>query len=302
MAVIPSIDAATADRNLAFLDHLFVVMMENRSFDQMLGYRSLARPGGALDPDVDGLRAFTLDLGKPGRGPAGAPRADADGEQFGDPKAFIPVFHQADTLFDDDPPHSRNATLHGLGEPDTLRGGTLFADRFRRSLAGAQASGMRGVADPATATAVLGYHDERELPIVHHLAEQFCICDRWFSSSAGSTWANRLFLYHGRSGSDDVPLVDNVDKWEFDDRRRARQSDREVRKEAVADLDGREKRQERRQIRQDQRETRKDERKDEDDEELVRREYFDAIKTPSIFDVFEQAQKTWGVYHDGAIP
>jgi phospholipase C len=278
MAIIQPIDAVTAGNNLANLDHLFVVMMENRSFDQMLGYRSVARPGGALDPDVDGI--------------------SADGESFGEAKAFIPVFHQPETLFDDDPPHTRGATIDTLGPADLLRGGTAFANRYRASLAGARASGKRGVPEPDRAIGVLGYHDERELPMLHHLAEQFCVCDRWFSSSAGSTWANRLFLYYGRSGSDAVPLLDNVDEWEFDDRRKARQRDREDRKEAVADLDGRDKRRERRELRQDQR----DERKVERDDEQVRREYFAEIKTPSIFDVFEDAEKSWGVYHDGTVP
>ena len=105
MAVIPLIDSATAGNNLGNLDHLFVVMMENRSFDHMLGYRSIARPGGALDPNVDAL--------------------SADGEMFGIPGGFLPVFHQPETLFDDDPPHSRRATLASLGLADTLRGGTI---------------------------------------------------------------------------------------------------------------------------------------------------------------------------------
>src|SRR5262244_3652518 len=48
-------DAAAA--RLAQIDHIVVVMLENRSFDHMLGYLSLpAAVGGRERSDVDGLR------------------------------------------------------------------------------------------------------------------------------------------------------------------------------------------------------------------------------------------------------
>ena len=41
-----------ADANLAKVDHVVVMMLENRSFDHMLGYLSLT----GRRPDIDGLR------------------------------------------------------------------------------------------------------------------------------------------------------------------------------------------------------------------------------------------------------
>ena len=41
-----------ADANLAKVDHVVVMMLENRSFDHMLGYLSLT----GSRPDIDGLR------------------------------------------------------------------------------------------------------------------------------------------------------------------------------------------------------------------------------------------------------
>src|ERR1700760_3255603 len=50
----PSDEAAA---RLAQIDHIVVVMLENRSFDHMLGYLSLsAALGGKAGGDVDGLR------------------------------------------------------------------------------------------------------------------------------------------------------------------------------------------------------------------------------------------------------
>lgn len=289
MAVIPVIDPVTANNNLNDLDHLFVVMMENRSFDQMLGYRRTARPGGPIDPNIDGLTG-------------------AEGEFFGADAAtrhFEPIFHEADTLFDEDPPHSRGATiraLQGFDDKQTFPG-SRFADSFRSSLQGAKNTGEKDV-DPLLARRVLGYYTEAEVPMTHHFAEHFTVCDRWFSSSAGSTWANRLFLYYGRSGDDEQPLIDNIDMWEGDDRREARGNDRDARNEALEELDlkGHAKRKERRDMRKEQRDERKEARAVEQEIHPRRRDYRQAISTPSVFDLMDAAGQSWGVYHDGMVP
>ena len=53
---IPAPTDAAAER-LSQIDHIVVVMLENRSFDHMLGYLSLpASVGGRARTDVDGLR------------------------------------------------------------------------------------------------------------------------------------------------------------------------------------------------------------------------------------------------------
>ncbi|MGH3419716.1 MAG: alkaline phosphatase family protein, partial [Streptosporangiaceae bacterium] len=53
-AATRSADALTSSdaANLGKVDHVVVVMLENRSFDHMLGYLSLS--GGR--PEIDGLR------------------------------------------------------------------------------------------------------------------------------------------------------------------------------------------------------------------------------------------------------
>src|SRR5215472_14700650 len=51
-AVAADAGEAGHDANLAKVDHVVVLMLENRSFDHMLGYLSLT----GKRPDVDGLR------------------------------------------------------------------------------------------------------------------------------------------------------------------------------------------------------------------------------------------------------
>jgi phospholipase C len=55
---------------------------------------------------------------------------------------------------------------------------------------------------------VMGYYAGADLPVYDHLASEFAVCDRWFSSVAGATWPNRLYaLCGGAAGSrDDLPL------------------------------------------------------------------------------------------------
>jgi phospholipase C len=41
---------------------------------------------------------------------------------------------------------------------------------------------------------VMGFHDRQQLPVQYALADQFTVCDRWFSSVMGPTWPNRFYL------------------------------------------------------------------------------------------------------------
>ncbi len=53
----------------------------------------------------------------------------------------------------------------------------------------------------------MGYYDSEDLPVYDHLAAEYCVVDRWFSSVPGATWPNRLYAMCGqaaRSGRDDA--------------------------------------------------------------------------------------------------
>jgi phospholipase C len=46
---------------------------------------------------------------------------------------------------------------------------------------------------------VMGYYDRELLPLYYALADQFTVCDRWFSSVMGPTWPNRFYLHAATS-------------------------------------------------------------------------------------------------------
>jgi phospholipase C len=157
-------DLATA--NLAKVDHIVVLMLENRSFDHMLGYLSLE----AGRADIDGLDAGMSN--------------SAAGTEYS-------VRHLAETHVPDpkwDPDHSSKAT--DLQISDGKMSG--FAESYLKTLT------RRRVPDPDPGL-VMGYYNAADLPVYDHLATEFCVCDRWHSSVPGATWPNRLYALAGRA-------------------------------------------------------------------------------------------------------
>ncbi len=170
-----------AARRLDGIDHIVVLMLENRSFDHMLGYLSLpADQGGAARTDVDSL--------------TGSESNTYSGREF--------IVHHLDrTAFSgeaEDPDHSGRSVDEQLGSG----GGGFVANFARVSAARAQKLGVPAP-DPGL---VMGYYTGEDLPVYDHLAREYCVVDRWFSSVPGATWPNRLYSLTGRAAGsrDDV--------------------------------------------------------------------------------------------------
>ena len=113
MIPAPSDDAAT---RLDGIDHIVVLMMENRSFDHMLGYLSLPEAdGGRGRTDVDGLEGPEVNFNA------------IDGTPY-------PIHHLDRTQFSgepEDPDHASASVDEQLAD-----GGQGFAANFARIAAG----------------------------------------------------------------------------------------------------------------------------------------------------------------------
>ena len=168
---------------LEAIDHIVVLMLENRSFDHMLGYLSLPPgEGGRGRADIDGLRGPAVDVNT------------CDGSTYA-------IHHLDRTRLAgevEDPDHS------GASVDEQLAGGGggFVANFARISAARARQSGQP-VPDPGL---VMGYYDAGDLPVYDHLAAEYCVVDRWFSSVPGATWPNRLYSIAGRAAGsrDDI--------------------------------------------------------------------------------------------------
>lgn len=62
------------------------------------------------------------------------------------------------------------------------------------------------------------FHTSTQLPVILQLAQEFAICDAWYSSMPGPTWPNRFFV-HGASssGMDRSPTSKEEIVWELAD-------------------------------------------------------------------------------------
>jgi phospholipase C len=142
--------------------HVVLLMLENRSFDQMLGcFKSIY-------PNLEGVNSA-----QPGANTA------PDGT----------VYKQAPTT-------ERQMLLDPRHEVDHVR--TQLADSnggFVRDLAAA----YEGKCTATQLSNVMGYYPLDFLPALHALAHDFMICDHWFSSLPGPTWPNRFFALSGTS-------------------------------------------------------------------------------------------------------
>lgn len=150
------------------IKHVVALMLENHSFDQMLGCMK------RVNPDVDGVD------------PA-APRSNIDKDGV----KYMQV--QTDEVqVANDPRHDLESVRTQLQNDN---GGFLinFSNAYPHS-------------SPEDRQQIMGYYKLGKLPALHALARDFTICDRWFSSLPGPTWPNRFFALSGTSsGEIDMP-------------------------------------------------------------------------------------------------
>ncbi|HEY1273087.1 MAG TPA: alkaline phosphatase family protein [Terriglobales bacterium] len=138
------------------IKHVIVLMMENHSFDQMLG--SLKKVYSNLDG---------IDPNDPGV------NRDAGG------KIYAQQVTKATKVLSD----PRHALSNVLAQIENHNSG--FVLDYLRAF------------PTADAQLVMDYYDVDFLPVLHTLAQNFAVCDRWFSSMPGPTWPNRFFVNTG---------------------------------------------------------------------------------------------------------
>lgn len=176
--------ALAADDPLARIDHVVVLMLENRSFDHMLGY--LYADSGNRSP-----------IGHPFDGLTGQ---EANPDAQGRSVPVFPIDPQRDHAYfmpGADPGEGYAATnaqlfgsIHAPTPPDATNQGFVadfaytldWEQRARRSiLPGTQPENIMGMYTPAM------------LPVLSGLARGYAVCDRWFSSVPTETLPNRAF-------------------------------------------------------------------------------------------------------------
>lgn len=148
------------------VEHIVVLMLENNSFDRMIGLR----------PGVDGV-----DPAHPRTNP-----------NF---PATLPPIAQAVTTepnMAEDPEHDLDDCLRQISGP-CLGFVADFAQHYPQSTAELRQE-------------IMGYYTSDFLSVLYSLASSFLTCDYWYSSLPGPTWPNRFFVHSGTSlGHVDMP-------------------------------------------------------------------------------------------------
>jgi phospholipase C len=172
---------------------IVVVMMENRSFDHMLGYLSLP-PFNRTD--VDGLST--------------APAWQAQFTNYDGVQAIKPFLNPDpfDMPDDFDPPHERPNMTANLG---ALQNNVYPMNGFASAIPPSVST------KPDVRKLVMGYFGAEQVPISHFFSQKFAICDRWFSAIPAGTQPNRLMSMSGETlidiNHDILPPQDLVYDW-----------------------------------------------------------------------------------------
>jgi len=165
------------------IKYIVVLMLENRSFDHMLGFMKRARP------ELNGL--------------TGNESNSTDLNDVNNPTKRVKVSPDANNI---------NDVL-------SVDAGHKFADVNTQLFcnpggppAGPEQNGgfiysydqQREVTSPF-ARKIMKCFDPTAVPVLSRLANEFAVCDAWFSSVPGPTWPNRLFVHAATSNG----YVDN---------------------------------------------------------------------------------------------
>jgi phospholipase C len=149
------------------IEHFVVLMLENRSFDHMLGFSGI--------PGIDGLTGAETNPDT-----TGAPvKVSNDAQYIGD--------------YEPDPGHELfdvNVQIFSnqLATPGTAPPMQGFIQSY-----------FQVCADPNRARTVMKCFSPQTVPNLTYLARNYAVCDRWFSSVPGPTLPNRSFAHAATS-------------------------------------------------------------------------------------------------------
>jgi phospholipase C len=153
---------------LDVLKHIVVLMMENRSFDHMLGALK------SKDPRIDGLTGNESNPDTAGNAAKVQPLAQFQGQLDPDPDHHFPAVDLQ--IFGGDTSPNRVANMQG----------------FVKSYFNQQQ-------DVKHSQKIMYYFTPDKLPVLTTLATQFAVFNGWFSSIPGPTICNRAFAHYGTS-------------------------------------------------------------------------------------------------------
>jgi phospholipase C len=165
----------TAARNHFPIENVIVLMLENHSYDHMLGYL----------PNGHGLTGKEFNLVDP---------SNPSSEK-------VQVSNTADNIMEVDPAHDFiNVEKEVYGEI-----GHIVNPAPMNGFVAVQIQQAKG--DVEKGKKIMECFDPAKIPALTTLANEFCVCDRWFAAVPGPTWLNRFFAH---SATCDGMIIDSA--------------------------------------------------------------------------------------------
>ena len=178
-------DPVVRDHRRSKIKHVFVLMLENRSFDHMLGFSGITGTDAATGQttSINGLN--------------GSESNSYNGVTY-------PVVRGAPDRAPHDPSHNFLGVLQQLcGEGAEYVRGEPYPPINNSGFVSSYAKGHPELPDGA-----MRCFTPDQVPVLTALAHEFVVCDRWFSSMPGPTEPNRFFVHAGTAGVfDNAPLM-----------------------------------------------------------------------------------------------
>ncbi|MBV8046472.1 MAG: alkaline phosphatase family protein [Paludibacterium sp.] len=185
------------------INHVFVLMLENRSFDHIFGFSDITGTDAVTGAPT---RANGLDAAAPPANPL--PGNASVPASVGDAPFQLSAGNK-------DPGHEFSNTLVCLcgggawSAPNIDADGRLAGNAYPQAAPGLANSGFVANAVDGGSDApglVMRSFSREQLPVLNALAREFVLCDAWYSSLPGPTWPNRFFVHAASSaGLDDSP-------------------------------------------------------------------------------------------------
>lgn len=179
------------------IEHVVVLMLENRSFDNMLGGLYPEKTKAGLYRGLKGDESNPLDPSDPGKGSVTVFQGPVDNA------VWITPYPDPGELFDDMNEQIFGAKSPGPGASATMQG---FAWNYSQQPGTPLYKGGPNVSP--VAKNVMQYYCEDAVPMTSFLARQFAVCDGWFAAGPVQTLANRMFVHCGTPGL--VPGTNNA--------------------------------------------------------------------------------------------
>ncbi|MGH3471391.1 MAG: alkaline phosphatase family protein [Nocardioidaceae bacterium] len=180
-----------AAAGLAAVDHVVLLMLENRSLDHMLGY--LYQGSGNVSPAGDPFDGLTGNEACPDNGGTAVPVYPITPTT---PHAyFMPGADPGEGYAATNDQCYQTTTPPAAGEVAPMTG---FVTDYQAAIAANKARGWYVV--PGTAPNwIMGCYTPEALPVLSALAAGYAVCDRWYCSAPTMTMPNRAFVSAGTS-------------------------------------------------------------------------------------------------------